>query len=412
MHRSVVFFILMIWPFAVLAQDGGTLEFEITVSETLTVQDVVSAALQKSPDNPVTKIKEQYARALSGQASSLFSDTPEISVKYQSDRFISNQGLKEWESSINMPLWMPGQKSASRQKARMSEQEANAYQKLVIFNVTGQVREHLWEIRLAQAGLQQARDNLKVAEDLNRDITRKIEAGNLPRQNSLLTQKEIMARKMELLDAEVEYIHGAREYESITGLTEMPVFFDEILDHGVDTPTVPIIELYNTKVDYLEAEYRVTKNSWSSAPKLSVGIKRETASFMDRNIDSVGIGLSVPLGAGSHMTTKRSAAALALAEMVRERELIKREHRLHLHEAEHEVEVCEVQLPLSESHFEMARENLRLSQKAFDLGETDLFDLLKIQEQYFSSSADNIQIIIECKRAIARHNQIKGVLLP
>jgi outer membrane protein, heavy metal efflux system len=98
--------------------------------------------------------------------------------------------------------------------------------------------------------------------------------------------------------------------------------------------------------------------------------------------------------------------------MEREQALVNREYKLSLHEAEHELEVCEVQLPLSASHFKMSQENLRLAQKAFDMGETDLFDLLKIQEQFFSSSAENTQIIIECKRAIARHNQVKGVLLP
>ena len=112
------------------------------------------------------------------------------------------------------------------------------------------------------------------------------------------------------------------------------------------------------------------------------------------------------------MTSKRSAAAIELAEADRANLFLKREHRLHLHEAEHELEVCTIQLPFSKSHFDMATENLRLSHRAFDLGESDLLDLLKIQEQYFLSAGDNIKKIIECKRAIARHNQIKGVLLP
>ncbi|PCI43551.1 MAG: hypothetical protein COB49_12070, partial [Alphaproteobacteria bacterium] len=42
-----------------------------------------------------------------------------------------NQGLREWESSLDMPLWMPGQKAASRQKARMYILEAEAYAKEV-----------------------------------------------------------------------------------------------------------------------------------------------------------------------------------------------------------------------------------------------------------------------------------------
>ncbi|MEZ5758195.1 MAG: TolC family protein [Emcibacteraceae bacterium] len=307
---------------------------------------------------------------------------------------------------------MPGQKSASYQKARMSDQEAKAYQDLAILSVNGQIREHLWQIKLAQTELQQAQANLKIAEDLERDISRRIAAGNLPKQDELLSQKEVMSRKMELINAQAEFIHAGKRYESVTGLTEIPAFFEEEIDHETDTENAPILRFYNAKVDYLDASYNEQRNSWSSPPKLSVGVKRETASYTGHNIDSIGVGVLVPLGAGAQMKSKRAEAALALAEMERERELVKREYRLALHEADNDLEVCEAELPLSAKHFEMASENLRLGKKAFDLGETDLFDFLKIQEQYFSSSAANKKIIIECKRAVARHNQVKGVLLP
>lgn len=412
MLQRLLFLLLVSWHLSAGAQQNSTLEFEITANDTMTVQDVVSAAHSRSPDGLVVNSKEQNASALSAKASSLFSDTPAISFQLQNDRYFSNQGMREWEGGIDLPLWMPGQKAASRQKARVSSREAEVYQNLVIFSVTGQVREMLWEITLAEASLRQSRNNLKIAEDLDRDISRKITAGNLPRRDALLSQKEIMSRKMAVIEAEAEYIHVAREYEAITGLTEMPAFFEETVNHEIDGESVPLLELAQAKVDFMEAQYRVSKSSWSRAPILSVGLKRETGSFLDQNINSFGVGLSVPLGAGAHMTSKRAAAAVELAEAERQNELVKRDHRLHLHEAEHDLEVCEIQLPFSSSHFEMAKENLRLSQKAFDMGESDLIELLKVQEQYFNSSAENSQKIIECKRAIARHNQIKGVLLP
>ncbi|MBT6037497.1 MAG: TolC family protein [Kordiimonadaceae bacterium] len=412
MLYRLLFIALVTWHYGAGAQQNEALEFEITPSETVTVQDVVNAALSLSPDGLVVSSKEQNADALSAKASSLFSDTPAISFQLQNDRYFSNQGMREYEGGVDLPLWMPGQKAASRQKARVSSREAEAYQDLVLFSVTGQVREMLWEITLADAALQQSRDNLKIAVDLDRDISKKITAGNLPRRDELLSQKEIMSRKMALVEAEAEYIHAAREYEAITGLLEMPAYFDEEVNHENDGESVPLLELAQAKVDFMEAQYRVSKSSWSRAPTLSVGVKRESGSFLDRNIDSFGVGFSVPLGSGVHMTSKRAAAAVELAQAERENELVKRDHRLHLHEAEHDLEVCEIQLPYSSSHFEMAQENLRLSQKAFDMGESDLIELLKVQEQYFQSSAENSQKIIECKRSIARHNQIKGVLLP
>ncbi|MEZ5758194.1 MAG: hypothetical protein R3D86_08235 [Emcibacteraceae bacterium] len=100
MLNRVIFFTLMIWPFALFAEQQETPEFEIVESETLTLGEVVSAAMARSPDLGVVKSKEENADALRSRASSLFADTPEISLKMQNDRLLSNQGLREWESAL------------------------------------------------------------------------------------------------------------------------------------------------------------------------------------------------------------------------------------------------------------------------------------------------------------------------
>lgn len=417
MAKRFLLFLIILFPQMLMAQDVTDtaipeLEFQIYMSNSITLSDVVDAALTRSPDKFVVKSKGLFIDALKGRAASFFADTPEISIYHQNDSFNSNQGLREWESSLDMPLWMPGQKSAAKNTARMAAQEMTAYEKLTILEVTGLVREILWELKLGAAALRQAERNLALSNTLNDDINKKIAAGNLPRRDALFSQKEIMTRKMELLAAQVDYIHAAREYESVTGLNEMPENIDEVRASSTDAENIPMIEYVNAQVDFQEAEYRELKNSWSNSPKFSVGLKRERGNLLDQNINSVGFGLSIPLGAGVHMTSKRAKSALALANSERSRAMVERQHKLHLHEAEHELEVCEIQLPLSQRHFEMASQNLTLSQKAFDMGQSDLLELLKIQEQFFQSSAQNTTKTIECKRAVARHNQIKGILLP
>lgn len=415
MLKILLFCLIIVWPNMVMAQkgdDGYNLEFQIYINNTMTLGEVVKAALARSPDNIVVQSKGLNSQALRGRAGSFFSATPEISIQHQNDSLRSDQGLREWQTSIDMPLWLPGQKSAAKNKARMAINETTAYEKLVILEVTGQVREILWELKLGKAALDQALKNLELSQALNKDINKKIAAGNLARRDAFLSQQDVMTRKMELISATGDYIHVAREYSSVTGLDQRPENIEEVIVSDVDGENAPMVELANAQVDYQEAEYREVKNSWSSAPKFSMGLKRERGKLLGRNIDSVGFGLTLPLGAGVHMTSKRAASALELASAERNLQLVQRQHRLHLHEAVHELEICQVQLPLSQSHYQLASENLRLSQKAFDMGQSDLLDLIKIQEQFFQSSAQNTKIIIECKRAVARHNQIKGILLP
>jgi outer membrane protein TolC len=141
-----------------------------------------------------------------------------------------------------------------------------------------------------------------------------------------------------------------------------------------------------------------------------VGVKHERGSYGQEPIDSVGVSLTVPLGGGAEMAPKRAEAAEKLAEAERQQELEIRRQKIALHEAEHELEVCLVQQEIAGEHYAMANENLRLARRAFELGESDLMDLLRVQEQYFQSANAHTRWGLECSLKTARYNQTKGIL--
>lgn len=413
MIKYIAILPFLLFPFAATAKIGEDVIEDAIIATDISFPEIVEAALALSPEREFLKSKNYNASLLASKASNLFSATPILSIHHQNDRFLSHQGLREWEGSIDFPLWMPGQKSASQKKARLSKEEVAAYEKLVILQIHGQVRELLWELKISQMNMDQARKNLELAQEFDFDVNKKIAAGNLPRQNALLSSSDVIERRLALSVAQTEHIHAARAYTALTGLSQMPDNIEEkVIKQELQAIRAPILQLYDARVDFLDAQYRAVRASWESPPTLSLGVKRESGSYFDRNVDSIGIGVSVPLGSTSHAKSKQAEAALLLAEMERERALLEREYSLELHEAEHELEVCEIQLPLTQEHNEMASRNLELSQKAFDIGETDLLDHLKIREQYFTANAAYNQIALECKRAIARYNQTTGVLLP
>lgn len=420
--RAILWFLFVLGSLTrSFAQEGHIKEEElkIEITPSITVTDVVAAALAISPNRLILQSKSDYATALSNKASSLFSDTPQLSISHQNDAVMSDQGLREWESSIHLPLWMPGQKAANKLKARMTDRENEAFEKIVILDITGQVRELLWELKLAELELDEAKRNLKLAGQLHQLILRGVAAGNIPKKDTIMSSQKVMDQEIVLLSADAKYIDVARRYESLTGLTRAPEFIEEERaasdDPGNfedDIENYPTLVFAEANADLVRADYEIQKSSWSSAPSLSFGLKRERGSVFDRNINSVNVGISIPLGAGVHTNSKRMEAALAVAEAETAKEFIKKELKLALHDAEHELEICEAQIPIMSEHLSLAEENLRLSQKAYDVGESDLMDLLKIQDEYFISSLSKKRIDLECKRAVARQNQILGVLLP
>ncbi len=411
--RNGVFLGLFFWVFCSLALRAETEfppDYKLHADPALSLRDVVDAALSRSPDRLMIKSRQEIATALKRKSSSFFSDSPEIAISHQNDSLGSNQGLREWEGSLNMPLWLPGEKSANRKKARMSQAEADAYKALMTWQVAGEVRQILWDIKLAEATVRENRKSLEMARSLDRNMKKQIAAGNLPGRDALLSRQETMSREMALITAQSEYFHAGQIYQKYTGLDRIPADFTEQMVERETGENLPLINLANARVDYLRAEFREITSRWNSPPTLSLGVRRERGAYQDRNIDSVSLGLSFPLGGRVHAAPKRAAAAVTLADAERQREMVRRSQSLQLHEAHHEYETCRAQLLLAEEHFSLAGENLRLGQKSYELGESDMRDFLRIREQYFDSSRKIVTQKITCQRAVARHNQVKGIL--
>ncbi|WP_138380718.1 TolC family protein [Luteithermobacter gelatinilyticus] len=408
--RACLLATLCLWPGPAISAEEESEHVRLVPDSTLSLSNVIDAAANQAPDRLMAAARETTSRAYAKHAGSLFADSPQLSVSHQNDFLLSDQGLREWEGRLELPLWIPGEKSAYQNRARTAENEARAYRARMIWNVAREVRELVWQVKLAEAALEESRKGLEMAEKLLHHVERRIASGDLPRNSLILARQEVAARKIALKGAERDYVDSAVAYQSYTGLEAIPAEINESPQEVEDAYAVPPVLHARRLVEYYRAEYNAVRQSWSRSPTLSLGVKRERGGFDDRSVDSVSLGISIPLGSGAHTAPKRAEAAARLAEAERQKERALRAQKIALHEAEHELEVCLIQQKISREHHDMARENLQLAQRAFDLGESDLMDLLRVQDQYVRSSTAHTRQQLECGRAIARHNQTKGLL--
>ncbi len=401
---------LLLSAFPAGAAEQKTDHITLTADKTLSLGDVVRLAADRAPERFIARAHDTISRAYADQSSNLFAGSPRLALSHQNDFLLSDQGLREWEGRLEAPLWLPGEKSAHRNKAVAAAAESQAYRVRLEWAVAADVRELVWQVKLAEAALQESRDALDIAEQLKHDVERRITSGDLPRNSLLLAQRDVASRQIALKGAERDYVDSAVAYQNYTGLERIPAEVRESRQEVADELAAPHVLYARRQVDYYQAEYDAVKRSWSSAPTVSLGVKRERGGYDDRSINSVSFGLTIPLGSRAYTAPKRAEAAARLAEAERQRESVLRRHRRALHEAHHELEVCLVQQKISREHFAISKENMRLARKAFDLGESDLMDLVRVQEQYFQSAAFQSRQQIECGRATARHNQTKGII--
>ncbi|MFC7050093.1 TolC family protein [Emcibacter nanhaiensis] len=407
---AAFWFLLLMGPGAAFAEEHEGEHVKLVPDQALSLGEVIDRAAELAPDRFMVDARNKTGKAYGRKASSFFAGAPEISVHHQNDFLISDQGLREWEGRLDLPIWMPGEKRAWKDRARAAGSEADAFRNQLVWAVAGEVRDLVWQVKLAEASLDESRAALETAEKLLDDVEKRIRAGDLPKNTVLLARQELAGRRIAIKGAERDYVDSAMMYKTYTGLDRIPTNIAEQRQEVEDDYAVPPVIYARRQMDYYQAEYDSERASWSSSPTITVGVKRERGGYDDRSIDSVSFGLTVPLGSATHSAPRRAEAAEKLANAERELAMAMREQKLALHEAEHELEVCLIQQEITDEHFRMASENLRLAERAFELGESDLMDLLRVREQYFQSSGVHSRQKLQCSLGVARYNQTKGIL--
>ena len=103
-------------------------------------------------------------------------------------------------------------------------------------------------------------------------------------------------------------------------------------------------------------------------------------------------------------------ANVALNTKVADRATLIRRLEKALHEAQHNLEVDQATLEIANQRKQIAETHLRMSQLAFEAGEIQLIDYLKIQATAQAAIRDAMERAILFQRDTAFYNQVVGVM--
>src|SRR5690606_23626864 len=106
-----------------------------------------------------------------------------------------DHGYQEWEAGVELPLWRFGERSASQRVATMAEAAAIRSSDALRLEAAGEVREALWAVALERNEVALSRRQWQIARDLQADVTRRVELGELARTDQLLARQETLAQR-------------------------------------------------------------------------------------------------------------------------------------------------------------------------------------------------------------------------
>lgn len=372
------------------------------------------------PQAAALEAREAEARAMHEIAAGLTPEPGAVSIGSRNDRFNRNLGKQEYEVELAMPLWLPGQQAARAAEAASRIDEAAAKRAALRAELAGELREAWWALAAAKNANALAARRLATARLLAADVRRRYTVGELSRIDANLAQTEVHVAEAELIEAEVTLLQAEQALRTLTGVaapTDISTTSEETpaaqinLRATQDSPEEhPQLAAAAAVARSARARVTVADESRRAAPELALRVVRERGDFAEQYSNSVGIRLKIPFSSGAQVRRETSAAQAeadqADAEMLRTQTRV----QLDAERAERALAATERQFVMARERRELSAENLRLSEKAFSLGESDLATLLRIRAAAFDAESFHDRQRVARAAAISRLNQALGVL--
>jgi outer membrane protein TolC len=383
----------------------------VEIDASLGWADIIEAALATHPMRYELGARATEADIWQRRAGSWLAGAPSVYASYLSDGPRDNVGQREYEAGVELPLLKPAQRAANRELAGTLSQESDAAEVMLRWQVVGTLRGLLWDIEAASTAHALAEAQLEVAETVERTVERMTALGELARADLLLAQSATLGRRAHVIETEAELLDGERAYRALTGLDHRP---ESVAEHLVRRDTFddghPALAFANADVRRAEASVDQAQRAAKGNLSLTAGPRRQRDPFGTIYTDSIGVGISVPIGGGRMGAAASAVAVRALGDAQTRRAALLRQMDLDLHEAEHIMSVVTESLELAERNAELTSAQVQMAQSAFENGEIELRELLRIQSAANDAMSEAARLRIERLRAIAAVNQALGEL--
>lgn len=405
---------LLLSPLLVFGQELTATENnhidELIVSENLQLRDVLEKTVVRNPMQATLQSRESVVTAKKTIANAMLPLPPAISVGHQNDVLGSGRGEREWQADLEVPVWLPNQRNNRLKVADASQSSLSANRESLKLHVAGLLREAVWDIALNNNNVELTKNKLEVAMKLQKDVERRYQAGETAKTDAMLAQQETLRAEKEHLRAEAELMHARHRYYLLTGLREIPEKIEEPQSALEDYSQSSIWTEAQSKVGLAETERALAQVESKENLQVLFNVRSTKGAFDNVSNESVGVKVRIPFGGDSRAAPIKAAAELGVGNAVSERETLRNALETMMHEAEHNLSVSRAELVIATKQYEIAKESARLAEKSFQLGESDLVSLMRVQALTYEAERAYTTRKIQVQWDVARYNQAVGVL--
>lgn len=384
---------------------------EIRISDALSINDVVDAALTHSPEQPLSDAYRKRADSQTRFSNSLSPAPPRLNMSYWDDSRLDDSGAREMEASIEVDLWRWNEKHNARALAESSSTSSEAWQQQLRLMVTGQIRQALHQLSQAKAGSDHGKDLVDDAQQLLAISRQRFKAGNIPQGAVMQSESLLLEAQQQQLQYQSELVDAQRYYHILTGLDQMPASLSETPPTRYTvTAEHPQLQLLLSQRQHQFAYLQQVQHQSAGHPTIAFGLKRDRGSAIEPDIDSIGVSVSIPFGTQRHAKAGSADAEIALADLDARIQRTRRELQQQLHEVQHQLHTLEDSIRFAEERRDLNLRQWQMAKTAFALGESDIRPTIIALQHYRESRLHWQRLQLQQQALIASYKQTVGEL--
>lgn len=392
----------------------------------LSLREAFVAAWDRQPEARSGVAREDAVRARRDVAGSWTAEPMAIEIATKSDRINRNEGSREHEIGLSVPLWLPGERSSTR---ALADAEATGIATRIAaarLRTSALVREAYWTWERARIDAALARDRLSNANSLAADVARRHRAGDLARSDQYQADGNAAAAQSAVAEADNALFAATQALRALVGnsLPTMASSVERPSDVALQAEPMPALpndfgslNAAHPAVADLIAQAEVARRAIDLArtqtrgnPELRLATAQERETYGDSYAHSLTFGVRIPLGSDARYRAKVAQASADQIEIESHLHLERQRVLASLEVAKHRVDATRLQLEAARKRARLALETRGFIDKSFRRGETDLPTRLRIEFEAAEAERQVARAAVDHAGSISALRQALGLL--
>lgn len=380
------------------------------------LRQAFEAAWARQPEAATLQLRRDAAAAQGRAAEAWTPEAPALALSNRSDRWHDNQGVRELEAGVSVPLWLPGERSRSGALADAGARAVESRADAARLRVAEALREAHWALQRSAVDAALARDQQAAARRLADDVARRLKAGDLARSDQHQADGALAAADAALAQALAARTLAEQRWRAVVGPALTAPATDDAAPAMEPEPQAPASEIHPALRDLQDRAAVADRAAALAAlrtranPELLLATTRERDGRGEPTLRTITLGIRIPFGAGDRQAAVAATARAEATELDVERALAADRLAGEADAARAQVEAARVQLAAAERRAQLAAESRGFFDRSFRLGETDLPTRLRIEAEAAEAQRQAARSRIDLAAAVSHWRQALGLL--